>query len=181
MESWGELFESSKHFLWFQGVDSVAAKSNTSVHKPRHSNSTRNKVIYTMFSWHLGYKHSVNDAVSSGIWMSGLPDTWMTPQGKYGGILCFFLFFLSVSRSGHQLPLSSVSRSGNQLPLSSVSRSGNQLHLSSVSRSGNQLPLSSVSKSGNQLPQLYWLWLQHFLPLKMLKCFVDLNTSPTPP
>ena len=35
-------------------------------------------------------KLGVNDTISSRIWMSGLPDTWMTSQEQYGGILCFF-------------------------------------------------------------------------------------------
>ena len=36
---------------------------------------------------------NVNDATSSGIRMSGLMDTWMTPQEQCGGISCLFLLF----------------------------------------------------------------------------------------
>ena len=42
-------------------------------------------------------KHGVNDLVSRWIWMSGLTDTWMTPQEQYGGILCFCLRFKKLS------------------------------------------------------------------------------------
>ena len=36
-------------------------------------------------------------------------------------------------------------------------------------------------RSGHDLLQLYLMWLQHCLPLKLQKCFVDTNISPTPP
>ena len=38
-----------------------------------------------------------------------------------------------------------------------------------------------VWRSGRHLLQLYWIWLQRCLPLKLPNCFVDSNTSPTPP
>ena len=36
-------------------------------------------------------------------------------------------------------------------------------------------------KKGSRLLQLYWIWLQHCLTLRLQKCFVDSNTSPSPP
>ena len=35
-----------------------------------------------------------NDLVSSRMWMSGLVDTWMTPQEQNGGMLCLCLLFI---------------------------------------------------------------------------------------
>ena len=32
-----------------------------------------------------------------------------------------------------------------------------------------------------QLLQLYWIWLNHCLPLRLQTCFLDSNTSPSPP
>ena len=37
-----------------------------------------------------------------------------------------------------------------------------------------------VWRIGHHSLKLYWIWLQRCLPLKLLKCFVDSNTSPPP-
>ena len=87
------------------GLNSVAAKSNTK-------------------AWNASIQAGVNDAVSSRLWMLGLPDTWMTPHEQYGGIQIVFFF-----------------------------------------------------KRGPQLLQLYWIWLQSCLPLRLQKCIGDSNTS----
>ena len=113
------MFESTKNFCFkgfrVQGVNSVAAESHTievngnkhlrrnkkhsspptrCVPDPQtHRGATSTSSATT--SGLLGLKHDVNDLVSSQIWMSGLPETWVAPHEQDEGMLCFFCCFIT--------------------------------------------------------------------------------------
>ena len=90
MEAVGEVLVSTKHFWSFKGKQRCSQIQNhwaeLVILTRARENCSRNLVD---ISWDFGFKQGVNHDVSSRIWMSGLTDTWMTPQDQYGGIICF--------------------------------------------------------------------------------------------
>ena len=114
MEGWVKSL-SPQNTLGVSGLNSVGAKSNTieiNVDRLFKCKKTTKYIdfIYAIFAVCAVFekvclRKCVNAAASSWILMSGLGDTWMTPQEQNGGILFLDLVFLCLK---NQSPATSI-------------------------------------------------------------------------